>query len=207
MNRELIYRDPVLDYTGASPIAGSIFYNNDYYGFEKAYLTNYNLSCAVGSAPKSSCGFIITDEMMSGVSGAKKRILKKHPQIDPPSQGSISITCDNFETNRVTAFSYSLNVNRNPLYSIGESLPCDVELIKPVSFAANATIDVDNAFLENSHNFLKKRENKNVSINIKGRDGNEIQSVNIPNASIVNEILRISSEGDLKLDINYVGHG
>jgi hypothetical protein len=145
--------------------------------------------------------------MMSGISGAKKRIVKKHPIIDPPSQGSISITCDNFETNRVTSFNYSLNVNRKLLYSVGEILPCSVELIKPISFTANATIDVDNAFLENSHNFLKERENKNVSINIKGRDGNEIQSVNIPNASIVNEILRISSEGDLKLDINYVGHG
>ena len=145
--------------------------------------------------------------MKSGISGARKRVQKKHPQIDPPSQGSISIVCDNFETNRVTSFNYALNINRNPLYSIGELEPCSVELIKPISFAANASIDVDEAFLENSHNFLKTRENKNISINIKGRDGKEIQSVNIPNASIVNEVLRISSEGDLKLDINYVGHG
>ena len=161
----------------------------------------------MGSVPKSSCNFLIADEIKSGISGARQKVLKKHPEFDIPSQGSIAITCDNFQTNRVVGFNYSLTANRKPLYGIGEYDPCDVELIPPVSFTANASIDVDDAFLQNSYNFLKEKENKNVSIIVKGRNGKSLQSVTIPNASMTSEVLRLSSEGQLRLEISYVGHG
>lgn len=207
LNRNLIYNDPVLNYTGSEPIAASLFYNDSYYGFEKGYLNNYSLSCAVGAVPKSASNFIITDEMKSGVDAGGKRTVRRHPKIDIPSQGSIAITCDNSTTNRVVGFNYAININRKPIYGIGQKDPFAVETIAPIFYTANASIDVDDAFLQNSYNFLELKENKNLSIIVNGRDGKELQSVNIPNASLINETLRISQDGSLKLDLNYVGHG
>ena len=208
LNRSLIYKDPILNYTGDSPMAASIFYNDNYYGFEKGYLNRYSLNCAVGSVPKSSATFSIFDEMKTGIDTAlvgRSRI--RHPQIDIPSQGSISITCDNSSTNRVIGFDYSIQMNRKAVYGIGQKDPYGVELIKPITYTASASIDVDDAFLEDSYSFLDSRENKNLSIIVNGRGGKEIQSVNIPNASLVGETLKISEKGTLRLDLNYVGHG
>ena len=207
INKNFIYNDPILRYTGIDPIAASVYYDDTYYGFEKAYLTDYSISCAVGAIPKCSANFIITDEMKTGISGARKRVLRKHPVIDLPSQGSISITCDHATTNRVVGFNYSIKSNRKLHYGIGQKGPYDVELIHPISYTANASIDIDDAFLKDSYSFLDNRENKNLSITINGRDGKRLQSVNIPNASLVSESMRVSQEGGLRLEISYVGHG
>lgn len=208
LNRNLIYNDPILNYTGSDPISASIFYKDQYYGFEKGYLDSYSLSCAVGAVPKSSANFIITDEMKTGIQGGiDGRVRRRHPKIDIPSQGSISITCDNSTTNRVVGFNYAITANRKPVYGIGYKDAYKVELIKPILYTVNASIDVDDAFLQDSYSFLDSRENKNLSIIVNGREGNQLQSVNIPNASLVNEALRISQEGNLRLDLNYVGHG
>ncbi|NVM34330.1 MAG: hypothetical protein HWN81_01965 [Candidatus Lokiarchaeota archaeon] len=206
LNRNLIYNDPVLNYTGREPIKASIFYNNGHYGFEKGYLTDYSINCAVGSVPRCASTFLVSDELKTGISG-RNDIINPHPLLDIPSQGSISITCDNSTTNRVVGFNYSIKATRKPLYAVGQQEPCDVETIYPIIYRANASIEIDDAFLQDSLNFLDLRENKNLSLSINGRDGNQLQSVSIPNASLVSETVRLAPEGSLRLDINYIGHG
>jgi hypothetical protein len=203
LSRYLVYQDPILNYTGDLPISGSINYQNQAYGFESGFLTEYSINCAVGSVPKLTSSIDIYGEMKTGVdiSGSVEP-----PSIHIPNQGSIIITCDNSSTNRVVGFDYAIKIPRNPIYKIGAVFPTEVVSTLGLEFTASVQIDVDDAFLEDSAAFLLTRENKTVSLQINSRDGStNLQDLIIPNASLIGENLSSAADGGLKLTLNYVG--
>ena len=202
-SRNLIYADPILAYTGSKPISGSVNYNGNSYGFKSGYLTSYSVNCAVNSIPKVNTSVVVYDEMSDTVdaTGATPTT------IVVPNQGSISATCDNSTTNRVVGFDYSLKVNRKPYYTIGAEVPSAVKMISPINYSATVQIEVDDAFLESGFAFLGTGKNsKTVTFTLNGKDGTSIQSLSIPNACLVGETLNASSEGAIRLTLNYMGH-
>jgi len=204
-SRSLIYVDPVLDFTGESEVMkGSFNYNNNAsYGFESGYLNSYSVNCAVGSVPRVNASFIVYDEMKSGISASGST----STNIFIPSQGSITATCDNSSTNRVVGFDYSLTVNKQPYYTIGSETPVEVKHINPIQYSASVQIDVDDVFLKSGFSFLDAdREDKTLSFSVKGRDGTTLQNLTIPKASLVSEQLTASSDGAVRLTLNYMGH-
>jgi len=206
ISRSLIYIDPILQYTGSPAINGKIHFtnNNQAYGFSSGYLTEYMVNCAVGSIPKVSSNFIIFDELTSQ---AVPSYTFEPPAISIPNQGSISLSCDNSTTNRVVGFDYSIKITRKPIYTIGSKYPFEVVTFKNIEYSASVQIDVDDAFLQNSFNFLSARENKTVSFSIKDKTlTNTIQTLTIPKASLVGESLSSSADGGVKLTLNYIGH-
>ncbi len=203
-SRYLIYDDPILDFTGDKSIRGSFNYdNNTSYGFDSGYLSQYSVNCAVGSVPKVNASFIVYDEMRSGVNASGTA----STSIYIPSQGSISATCDNSSTNRVIGFDYSITPKRKPYYTIGSEFAQEVKLIPPLQYSASVQIDVDEAFMESGYNFLQTgNREKTVSFSIAGRDSTVLQSLSIPNASLVSEQLTASADGSVRLTLNYIGH-
>jgi len=203
-SRRLIYNDPVLDFTGASKVMkGSFNYNNNTsYGFESGYLNNYSVNCAVGSIPQVNANFTVYGEMASGINASGTT----NTNIFIPSQGSITATCDNSTTNRVIGFDYSLRTNKKPYYTIGSEDPVSVKHIPPISYTASVQIEVDDTFLESGYNFLGEKIDRTVTFAIKGRDGTTLQSLNIPNASLVGEQLNSTAAGNARLTLNYIGH-
>ena len=85
ITRNLIYDDPVLNFTGESNISGSINYNNNNNGFRSGYLTDYLVSCAVGAIPKVTTNITIYDELVSGTKNASGSVAA--PSIYIPNQG------------------------------------------------------------------------------------------------------------------------
>jgi len=203
-SRNLIYEDPILAFTGASEaMAGSFNYNNNSsYGFTNGYLSSYSVNCAVGTIPKVNASFIVYDEMKSGINSSGTA----NTNIYIPSQGSITATCDNSSSNRVIGFDYSLTINKKPYYTIGSEIPTEVKHIAPIQYSASVQMEVDDTFLQSGFDFLNNRENKTVSFSVKARDGQTIQSLPIPNASLVSEQLTSSSNGAVRLTLNYIGH-
>ena len=150
-----------------------------------------------------SVGYEEDNEMKSGISASGST----STNIFIPSQGSITATCDNSSTNRVVGFDYSLTVNKQPYYSIGSETPVEVNHINPIQYSASVQIDVDDTFLKSGFSFLDAgREEKTVSFSVKGRDGTTLQNLTIPKASLVSEQLAASSDGAVRLTLNYVGH-
>jgi hypothetical protein len=203
ISRNLIYADPLLNYTGNINMSGSIHYENSSYGFKSGYLTEYLVNCAIGAIPKVTTNFNIFDHLVSGSSASGS---VSHPNIYIPNQGSMSITCDNVSSNRVVGFDYSIKNNNRPIYTIGSSLPAKIEFLPPLDYSATVQIEIDDAFMKNSSAFLSGREDKIVSLSIRGRDGTIIQSLTIPKASLISEQLSASADGVLKLTLNYNGH-
>lgn len=206
INRNLIYEDYLLNYTGEGPIDGSIYYNDVHYGFREGYLSSYTLNCAVGAVPRTSANLFILDEMQTGIDASEGFKVDVHPVIDIPSQGSISISCENSSTNRVVGFNYGISIKRKPFFGICDTKHKDVRIVPPIEYSCSVQIEVDDAFLQNSWDFLDQRENKSVNFDIKGRGGNNLQSVTIPNASLIGETLNVSADGVLGLSLTYRGH-
>tara|TARA_B110000285_G_scaffold61272_2_gene70439 strand:- start:3644 stop:9682 length:6039 start_codon:yes stop_codon:yes gene_type:complete len=204
VSRVLTYNDPIFSYTGEAPISGSIFYEDNYYGFETGYLVDYSLNCAVGAVPRVSCNFQVASQMKSGVNA--NLAPQSHPVIDIPTQGSISITCDNSTTNRVVGFDYGVKCERKAYLTIGSDDIVKVELLPPLEYNATVQLDVDDAFLQDAYKFLEEKENKTLSLNVNGRSGSLIQSVDIPNASLVGEDLQVSADGSTRITLKYIGH-
>jgi len=204
-SRSLIYDDPVLTFTGESKVMkGSFNYNNNAsYGFQSGYLTSYSVNCAVGSVPKVNASFVVYDEMKSGVNATGTT----PTNIDIPSQGSITATCDHSTTNRVLGFDYSLSIRKIPYYTIGSETPVEVKHINPIEYSAAVQIDVDDIFLASGFSFFEEgRSDKNLSFSIKGRGGNNLQTLSVPNASLVSEQINASADGSVRLTLNYIGH-
>ena len=203
ITRNLIYNDPLLSYTGSSNITGGINYDNKSYRFNSGYLDEYMVNCAVGAVPKVTTNITVYDEMQTGVQFTDSN---STPTILIPNQGSISVTCDNSTTNRVVGFDYAVKAYRKPMYTIGSLLPSEIVSFPILEYASSVQIDVDDAFLQSGLSFLKNRENKSISFIINGRNGSLIQSLSIPNASLVGESLSSSADGGIKLTLNYIGH-
>ena len=204
-SRNLIYEDPILDFTGESEaMKGSFNYkNNTSYGFESGYLQSYSVNCAVGSVPKVNSSFVVYDEMKSGINASGTT----QTSIDIPSQGSITATCDHSTTNRVLGFDYSLSVKKIPYYTIGSETPVEVKHVNPIEYSASVQIDVDDIFLASGFSFFEEgRSDKTLSFSVKGRDGTNLQTLSIPKASLVAEQINASADGSVRLTLNYIGH-
>ena len=207
-SRSLIYDDPVLGFTGESEaMRGRFNYknNNINYGFESGYLQSYSVNCAVGSIPKVNASFVVYDEMRSGLPVPQGNLSPL--SIDVPSQGSMTATCDNSATNRVLGFDYSLSIKKIPYYTIGSETPVEVKHINPIEYTAAVQIDVDDIFLASGFSFFEEgRSDKNVSFSVQGRNGTTLQTLTVPNASLVSEQLNASADGSVRLTLNYIGH-
>lgn len=203
-SRYLIYEDPIIDYISGSPIKGQIVYEDKSYGFESGYLNSYSVNCAVGSVPRVSSSLFVADDMVTGEASATSI---PNPIIDIPKQGSISVTCDKSSSNRVIGFDYSISTEYVSYYTIGSIQVNEVEIIPPILYSASVQIDVDDSFMEDSSIFFTGIEGKTVSFSVDGRNGTSIQSLTIPNATLIGENLSMSADGSLILTLNYVGHG
>tara|TARA_Y100001972_G_scaffold39289_1_gene48565 strand:+ start:120 stop:941 length:822 start_codon:yes stop_codon:yes gene_type:complete len=210
--RDLVYKSVVASgvggsssFTGSNNLSGSIHYNGESYGFQSGYLNNWSINCAVGAPIKENCSFVVYDEMRSGASASGSATA---PSLSIPSQGSITATCDNSTTNRVIGFDYAVTCNRKPYYSIGNKEPTEVKFIPPLNITAAVQIEVDDAFLESGRNFLETgKSSRTVNLKVDGRNGGPtLVDASVPNACLVSESLSASSDGSLRLTLNYMGH-
>lgn len=208
LSRYLIFNDPLLQCTGAINITGISmhFDRKNYYFDSHIYMTEYMVNCAVGSIPKVTTNFICfggsSVESLFGASGNRQ-----HPPVYIPNQGSISIDYDGNISDRVVGFDYSVKCDRKPYYSIGSGLhPVHVMSMTPLEYSASMEIEIDDSNMNIIEEFYEQRQNRNLNFIIKGPNNESIQNFPIPNASLVEESLSISSDNVLKLTMNIVGH-
>ena len=204
LSRHLTFSDPILGYTGGALMSGSIHYGANVYGFKSGILDEYMVNCAVGTIPKVGTNFTVYDEMVVDANASGSTAT---PSIYIPDQGSISIVCDNYTTNRVVGFDLTISRSNMPIYKIGDKLPSEIVSTLPLSYSATVQIDVDDAVLANAWNFLENKSDKQVSLTVKSKDKTQtILSLNLPNPSLVSESLSSNADGGVKLVLNYIGH-
>jgi len=207
--RSLISRTPLEELSNGERLSGSLNYNGESYGFNNGYVTDVSVNCAVGSIPKTTYNIVVYDELRSGESASGTNT----SDIHIPSQGSISIACDNVSSNRVLGFDYRVESPIKPYYTIGSESPAEVKYVGPNTYTATVQLDVDDALPESGYTFLTSGKNgrgdistSNVVLTVNGRGGTLIQGYTIPYPVLVSEQLNASADGSLRLTLNYIGH-
>jgi len=173
--RSLISQTPLEEISNGERLSGSLNYNGESYGFNNGYVTDISVNCAVGSIPKTTYNVVVYDELGSGENASGTNT----SDIYIPSQGSISITCDNVSSNRVLGFDWNVKIPLKPYYTIGAESPTEVKYIPPATYSASVQLDVDNALPESGYTFLTSGKNGRggggITLTIKGRGGDLIQ--------------------------------
>lgn len=205
-DRNLLYIDPILlSYTGASSVSGNFLYRGKNYLFTSGFLNRYQVQCTVGEIPRISCSFNIYGKLEPV---DYQPTILSHPAIFIPSPKSISVTSDNTETNRVKSFTYGLNINRQPVYSLdnGKDIE-DVVFLPPITVSASLDFDATDFTPQNYQEFILTENKKQFNIAVFDRE-TEIKKLDliIPNIELVSQNLVATSENSLTITNNYLGY-
>lgn len=203
-SRNMISEDPLLNLTGDSEFSGVIEYLGNSFGFSGGYLTSYSVSCGIGEIPTINTDISVFGDIGSGISHTQT---ETHPAIYIPNQGSISINCDGSESNRVTNFEYSINMRRNPIYTVGSIYPAEVCLIKPLEITANFTLSIDDYDSKRVLDAILSPETSNIQVQIKSADLSQtIATYNLNNASLLSESISSNTEDETSVNLSYQGY-
>ena len=204
-NRFLIAADPVLNFTGDSSFSGAFNYGGRSYYFETGYLSSYSVSCGVGQTPEASSRISVFCGLKTGAAIQTEQVGEG---VFIPSQRSISVSGMDFATNRVKQFNYSLEISRQPIYSIeGGRAAQSVNFILPVNVSATVEIDASNSNMRESYSFTEQSFDNGVNINIQDRTlTTTILDFPIPNAELISESLSSSADGQPSKTIQLAGY-
>jgi hypothetical protein len=204
ISKYYIGKDPLLDYTGDSPISGSINYGGKSFGFNSGFLTDYSFSASISSIPTANASIVVYGDIGSGINASGS---ESHPPIQIPNQGSMSINASGYQTNRVTQFSYGLRIDRKPLYKIGSPFPVQVDRGCPMTQNASFSIDVDELELTKMREYLISPKQQDLEFVFSNPvNGNQIEKFEIKNARLTSQSIRSSSDDILTAELQYVGY-
>ena len=125
------------------------------------------------------------------------------PEIRIPNQGSITVECDVSQTNRVTSFDYSVNVDISPIYAVGSAYPVQVDIVWPVEVNASFSLDVDEYEYSRLRKYLISPNVRDVAIKINDCFGKTIQNYEIKSARLMSEGMQSSVDGKMTVDLSY----
>jgi hypothetical protein len=189
--------DFLLKMTGQAPISGGLFYNNKNFSFRSAYLTSYSVSCAVGNFPSVSADFALFGDVGTGLAQTGAAETGKLSVVRP---ADILIQCDGSGTNRIEAFTYSLECNRQAFYHPTGSGAIDVVSNSPFKVNAQFTIAVDDYESKRLFDYVIDSNKRNVNITI-----GSLASFTMANMELIGESINSSATDDLTLTLNYQG--
>ena len=204
ISKYYIGEDPFLNYTGDHPVSGSINFHDKHFGFEDGYLTEYSINAGIGQIPTASATIAVYGDMGSGINASGN---SEHPIIQIPNQGSISVNCNGYETNRVTDFSYNFRINRNPIYKIGSPFPVQVDRQFPIQQEASFSIDVSDYEVRKLKEYLISPNEHDLTISLDNPiSSTEIQSFTIKNARLLSHSIQSSSSDLMTVNLTYNGY-
>ena len=212
--RTFIQDDSLFKYTGKDPLETLYIYNGSNFNkLTNLYLTSYSAGFSVGELPKINTKFLsFSDLDKSDIYSLNSNIINNnYDTINIPKLSSITIDTlndDNMKNqlsyNNIYSFDYSLNIKRQPYYSIGEKEPTEICPILPIeiSFSLNSKIlDRDNPLL----NLNTLPDNFNFDIKVSGSN-DTFSRFPIRNARLVSKEKQIQSSNTIEVKTKFVGY-
>jgi len=232
INSTLVSEDFMLRFTGDNPFTGSIHHGNKYFGFSSGYITNHSVSCSVGQIPTTSTSikifgdvggspdYIAEEPMDDSVilqedsypivaeEGADPPYYNASgnnpfPTIRVPNQGSIILECTGANTDRVTAFTHSIETPISPIYIVGSSMAAQIDVLWPISTTSSFTLEVDKYNYQRMRQYLIAPTVQDIAVKINDCFGDTIQNYVVNNARLIGEQMSASSEGRLTVNLQY----
>lgn len=207
-DRSFIENDNLLKFTGSFSMEKMYIYDSrKFYLMNNLYLNNYSAGFSVGELPKISTKFTSYGESIIQNSNPLLNIISSTNQYDVPKLGSISITgYSSSEINNIHniySFEYSLEMNRQPFYSVGYLKPTEVCPILPIriNFSVNSKMKDEESLINISS---IKQNSLDFDISISG--STSIMSFPIRKAQLVSSDIVLSSTNTLELKRQFIGY-
>jgi hypothetical protein len=203
-NRFLINSDRLKYLTGEFSCNGNLNYKDKSYGFENAYLTNYNVSCGIGDLVDIETSFVVYGNIGGGIK--QTPIDSPVNQIYVPNFGTIDLNANEGRTNRITSFNYAVTCERVPLFKLGSIYPSEVILKKPITIDLSINIDIDDYESTTIQDLICSSGTQNLIIDLKNCNKTQIiESYSIPNARLISNSYELSIENAANVELVFRG--
>jgi hypothetical protein len=228
----LVSQDFFLQYLGDTPFTGSIHHGNDFFGFHSGYITNHSIECAVGQLPTTSTNIRVfgdiggtpdyveqDGEVVSFIRGENdERFVQEtsynsaaynasgdnpFPEIRLTNQGNISIQCTGIDTDRVTSFSHSIDVQVDPIYVVGSAYAAQVDVLWPIETNTSFTLEIDQYQYQSMRKYIRTPTVQDISVKINDCFGNPIQHYTVKEARLIGEAMSASTDGRMTVNLSY----
>ena len=204
ISKYYIGKDSLLNYTGQDSFSASINYGDSSFGFQSGYLSEYSISAGIGQIPQSNASITTYGDFGSGISSEGTA---PNPPIQIPNQGSITLNTDGYENNRVSSFSYTMRINREPLYQIGSVHPVQVDIQYPIFQEISVSMEINDYEVDNITSYLTSPKQKDISISFKNPiNDHEIETFEIKKSRLLSQSISSSSDDVLSVDLVYNGY-
>ena len=226
----LVGEDFFINFTGDNPFTGSIHHDDKYFGFSEGYISSHSVSCSVGQLPTTSTsirvfgdiggspdyikqenqdslflqenGFGISSEDSNpgyyNASGSNE-----FPEIRLTNQGSISIECAGSSTDRVTSFQHSIDVPLDAIYTVGSSVPAQVDVVWPMQSTTTFNLDIDEYQYQSMRRYLRNPYVEDIAIKINDCFDQTIQNYIVKGARLIAEEMSASVDGRMTVKLTY----
>ncbi len=217
-----IHEDVFIQQTGNQPINCFIFQDttnaNSCYSLVSGYLNSYSAKYVANQPPQinsslrffKEAGNISQSNLDSYSSGQISSIISNGNigfNSNVADTNYINLELDEYNTNRIQDFSFSVNYNRLPVFNVGSRFPKRIETIFPVNVTCNISFEAKNNFLDlplTDFPLNKKQQTINLAV-YSNRTNNLMATYRFKNMSLISNDRSINSDGNLIINRGYVG--
>ena len=221
INSSLLQNEYFANQTGNNPVNFFIlnsFNDTNPYSLTSGYLSSYSVKFSPNSIPQcntsfkfyNNCGNIPTGSLdinsKSLISGIYSNI---YPSFNNEiaSSNFINLAINESTGNRVLDFSFNININRTPIYTIGNRFPKKVELTFPISVTCGVTFEADKNFIDTqTTDFPTNKINQNLEIDVYSHLSNLLMNqYKFFNMTMVSNDRQMNVDGNLVINRKYIG--
>ena len=222
INSNFIHEDIFIQQTGLSPINFFIFQDknnlNSCYSLLSGYMSSYSARYSPNQVPQINSSF----RFYNNVGNLPQQSMDAYAsgQIDSIISTSntsfnnmvadsnyINLTLDEYNTNRVIDYTFSININRLPIYNIGSRFPKKIETIFPINVSCNISFEADKDFVDVvTTDFPSNKKQQLINLNVYSNKTNKIiGTYSFKNMTLVSNDRGLASDGNLIINRQYVG--
>jgi hypothetical protein len=220
LNRLMLDSDPLLNYTGENGFNGYILKNltngADNYSFTSGFVTQYGLKCAVGEIPQSNAGITVFGNMGKIATGESSQTLTDFANISAAtsgvffnltSYGALTVSINDFNSNRLLGLDLSLKINRNPIYRLGSKAVKNVFINYPIEVDCSFEVDINDYDATTLDKYLNLPKVENLTLNLNHfTRGHTIQSFAFSNMELLGEERNVNIDGNVVSRLAYKGY-
>jgi hypothetical protein len=186
IDKLIVGHDLFYDLITTGTFTGHLDYEGGTFGFLDAYITNYTCACAVGEVATSSIQAIAYGDVGTGVLTTTGNA-NTYP-VQTVGDYGINLVFDNEQaTNRVQSFSYSVDIERKPIYFLGSSVPDHYLIEWPVTINFSVTLDVDDFDTKRLTDLACAQRTGDLAVSLLDCPGDTVNTLYIPNAKLEDE--------------------
>lgn len=210
-DRTYTQNDPLINYTGNNFIEKLFVYNgSQYYEISNSYLKTYSAGFSVGDLPKISTSFTsIGEDVILNNTAPSLEIVKLNSEFSAVKLCSIFISGINQENSfkqnfNIFSFDYSININRQPYYTVGNCRPIEINLILPLEVSTSISSKLLNTSVNNEMVQDKYSKFTNFDIIVSGQYS--MFSLPLRKGKLVNTSIQLASQNTIEVKNNYLGY-